>query len=165
MQVIRETDRVLSIEAGQTEARAIQIDRSQKALEAQIVKSVKSKELFDFLNRVGGCNKLLAGGKINPIKARITVRRTTYSHMDLLGSGLSERLDTVARGGTTDNGILYDYKSPVVQQGPHRVQFYFYMKVKAAPEAVKNITRNLRLQESILRAMMLRSALETAKKA
>ena len=49
--------------------------------------------------------------------------------------------------------------------GKNRDGFYFYMKVKAAPEAVKNITRNLRLQESILRAMMLRSALETAKKA
>ena len=49
--------------------------------------------------------------------------------------------------------------------GKHRDGFYFYMKVRAVPASVKNITHNLRLQEHILRAMMLRSALEIAKKA
>ena len=44
--------------------------------------------------------------------------------------------------------------------GKHRDGFYLYMKVKAAPESVKNIAHNLRLQESILRAMLLKTALE-----
>ena len=44
--------------------------------------------------------------------------------------------------------------------GKHRDGFYLYMKVKAGPETVKNISHNLRLQESILRAMLLKTALE-----
>ncbi len=48
--------------------------------------------------------------------------------------------------------------------GKHRDGFYLYMKVKAAPESVKNITHNLKLQESILRAMLLKAALEPVKK-
>lgn len=44
--------------------------------------------------------------------------------------------------------------------GKHRDGFYLYLKVKAGPETVKNITHNLKLQESILRAMVLKSALE-----
>ena len=44
--------------------------------------------------------------------------------------------------------------------GKHRDGFYLYMKVKAVPESVKNIAHNLRLQESILRAMLLKTALE-----
>jgi len=46
----------------------------------------------------------------------------------------------------------------------HRDGFYLYMKVKAGPGAVKNITHNLKLQEPILRAMMLRAAIEPAVK-
>jgi small subunit ribosomal protein S6 len=49
--------------------------------------------------------------------------------------------------------------------GKHRDGFYLYLKVKAAPEAVKTITHNLRLQESILRAMLMKAALEPVKKA
>jgi small subunit ribosomal protein S6 len=49
--------------------------------------------------------------------------------------------------------------------GKHRDGFYLYMKIKAAPGSVKNITHNLRLQESILRAMLLKTALEPVKKA
>lgn len=44
--------------------------------------------------------------------------------------------------------------------GKHRDGFYLYLKVRAAPETVKNITHNLKLQESILRAMVLKTALE-----
>jgi len=44
--------------------------------------------------------------------------------------------------------------------GKNRDGFYVYMKVKAAPEAVKNINHNLKLQESILRAMMLKTIIE-----
>ena len=49
--------------------------------------------------------------------------------------------------------------------GKNRDGFYVYMKVKASPESVKNITHNLKLQESILRAMMLKTVLEPVKKA
>lgn len=51
------------------------------------------------------------------------------------------------------------------QMGKSRDGFYVYMKVKASPESVKNINHNLKLQESILRAMMLKAALEPVKKA
>jgi len=45
--------------------------------------------------------------------------------------------------------------------GKNRDGFYVYMKVKAAPESVKTITHNLKLQEHVLRAMMLNSVAET----
>ncbi|MBI4801437.1 MAG: 30S ribosomal protein S6 [Elusimicrobia bacterium] len=51
------------------------------------------------------------------------------------------------------------------QLGRHRDGFYLYLKVKAAPETVKNIARNLKLQESILRAMVLKTGVEPVKKA
>ena len=51
------------------------------------------------------------------------------------------------------------------QIGKHRDGFYLYLKVKASPATVKTITHNLNLQESILRAMVLKTALETVKKA
>ena len=49
--------------------------------------------------------------------------------------------------------------------GKNRDGFYVYMKVKAAPESVKNINHNLKLQESILRSMMLKTIIEPVKKA
>jgi len=67
--------------------------------------------------------------------------------------------------------ILADEKAEVLNEdrlgrkkfshpiGKNRDGFYVYMKVKAAPEAVKNINHNLKLQESILRAMMLKTVL------
>jgi small subunit ribosomal protein S6 len=48
--------------------------------------------------------------------------------------------------------------------GKHRDGFYLYMKVKAGPETVKNISHNLRLQESILRAMLIKTPIEPAVK-
>jgi small subunit ribosomal protein S6 len=44
--------------------------------------------------------------------------------------------------------------------GKNRDGFYVYMKVKAAPESVKAINHNLKLQETILRAMMMKAAAE-----
>lgn len=49
--------------------------------------------------------------------------------------------------------------------GKNRDGFYMYMKVKAAPGVVKTITHNLKLQEPILRAMVLKTIVETVKKA
>lgn len=49
--------------------------------------------------------------------------------------------------------------------GKNRDGFYVYMKVKALPGAVKNITHALNLQEAVLRAMMLKTIVESVKKA
>lgn len=44
--------------------------------------------------------------------------------------------------------------------GKNRDGFYVYMKVKAAPESVKVITHGLKLQETVLRAMMMKASVE-----
>jgi small subunit ribosomal protein S6 len=49
--------------------------------------------------------------------------------------------------------------------GKNRDGFYVYMKISALPGSVKNITHNMKLQEYVLRAMMLKTVPETAKKA
>jgi small subunit ribosomal protein S6 len=73
--------------------------------------------------------------------------------------------------------ILADEKAEVLNEdrlgrkkfshdvGKHRDGFYVYMKVKASPESVKTITHNLRLQEAVLRAMLLKAVVEPVKKA
>jgi small subunit ribosomal protein S6 len=42
--------------------------------------------------------------------------------------------------------------------------FYVYMKVKALPETVKDINHGLKLQETVLRAMMMKATVEPVKK-
>lgn len=49
--------------------------------------------------------------------------------------------------------------------GKNRDGFYIYMKVKAAPESLKVINHNLKLQETVLRAMMIKAVAEPVKKA
>ncbi|MCM2267752.1 MAG: 30S ribosomal protein S6 [Elusimicrobiales bacterium] len=44
--------------------------------------------------------------------------------------------------------------------GKNRDGFYVYMKVKAAPESVKAINHSLKLQETVLRAMLMKAAVE-----
>jgi len=44
--------------------------------------------------------------------------------------------------------------------GKNRDGFYVYMKVKATPESIKAINHNLKLQETILRAMMMKASAE-----
>lgn len=51
------------------------------------------------------------------------------------------------------------------QVGKHRDGYYVYLKVKADPASVKTISRNLKLQQYVLRAMTLKAGLEPAKKA
>jgi len=72
--------------------------------------------------------------------------------------------------------ILTDEKAEVLNEdklgrkkfshpvGKNRDGFYVYMKVKAAPETVKTITHNLKLEEAVLRAMMIKTVLEPVKK-
>jgi len=49
--------------------------------------------------------------------------------------------------------------------GKNRDGFYVYMKVKASPESVKAINHSLKLQETVLRAMMMKAHAEPVKKA
>ncbi len=44
--------------------------------------------------------------------------------------------------------------------GKNRDGFYVYMKVKAAPESLKVINHGLKLQETVLRAMMMKAGME-----
>jgi small subunit ribosomal protein S6 len=44
--------------------------------------------------------------------------------------------------------------------GKNRDGFYVYMKVKAAPESVKVISHGLKLQETVLRSMMMKANVE-----
>ena len=44
--------------------------------------------------------------------------------------------------------------------GKNRDGFYVYMKVKAASESVKKIAHGLKLQETVLRSMMMKAAAE-----
>ena len=47
----------------------------------------------------------------------------------------------------------------------NRDGFYVYMKVKAAPDALKTVKHHLGLQEHILRSMVIKAGAEPAKKA
>ncbi len=49
--------------------------------------------------------------------------------------------------------------------GKNRDGYYVYMKVKALPESVKPLLHNLKLQETVLRALMMKAAVEPVKKA
>ena len=49
--------------------------------------------------------------------------------------------------------------------GKNRDGFYVYMKVKASPESIKTIQHAFKLQDTILRAMMMKAAVEPVKKA
>ena len=48
--------------------------------------------------------------------------------------------------------------------GKNRDGFYVYMKVKASPDSLKAIQHNLKLQETVLRAMMMKATVEPVKK-
>lgn len=42
--------------------------------------------------------------------------------------------------------------------------FYVYMKVKALPESLKDINHSLKLQETVLRSMLMKATVEPVKK-
>lgn len=44
--------------------------------------------------------------------------------------------------------------------GKNRDGFYVYMKVKVSPESVKAINHSLKLQETVLRAMLMKATVE-----
>ena len=68
--------------------------------------------------------------------------------------------------------ILTDEKAEVLSEdrlgrkkfshnvGKNRDGFYVYMKVKASPESVKPINHSLKLQETVLRALMMKASVE-----
>ena len=47
----------------------------------------------------------------------------------------------------------------------NRDGFYVYLKVKAAPDALKDLKRQLGLQDNVLRSMFIKAAAEPVKKA
>ena len=51
------------------------------------------------------------------------------------------------------------------QVGKHRDGYYVYLKVRAEAASVRTISRNLKLQQHVLRAMTLKAGLEPSKKA
>lgn len=48
--------------------------------------------------------------------------------------------------------------------GKNRDGFYVYMKVKVLPETVKDINHSLKLQETVLRSMLIKASAEPVKK-
>ncbi len=44
--------------------------------------------------------------------------------------------------------------------GKNRDGFYVYMKIKATPESIKVINHNLGLQETVLRSLLMKAAVE-----
>ena len=99
----------------------------------------------------------------------------TYELMLIINSQLSDA--EIGEAVEKAKKILTDEKGEVLAEdrlgrkkfshpvGKNRDGFYIYMKVKATPESVKVINHNLKLQETVLRAMMIKAAAEPVKKA
>ncbi len=92
---------------------------------------------------------------------------------------ISPQLSDAEIGEAVDKAkkILTDEKAEVLAEdrlgrkkfahpvGKNRDGFYVYMKVKAGPESLKVINHNLKLQETLLRSMMMKAGAEPVKKA
>jgi len=99
----------------------------------------------------------------------------TYELMLIINSQLSDA--EIGEAVEKAKKILTDEKGEVLAEdrlgrkkfthpvGKNRDGFYIYMKVKATPESVKVINHNLKLQETVLRSMMIKAAAEPVKKA
>lgn len=100
---------------------------------------------------------------------------TTYELMLIINPQLTDA--EVGEAVEKAKKILIDEKGEVLAEdrlgrkkfshavGKNRDGFYVYMKVKAVPSSVKGITHSLKLQETVLRAMMLKANAEPVKKA
>ncbi len=94
----------------------------------------------------------------------------TYELMLIINPQLTDA--EVAEAVEKAKKILTDAKGEVLNEdrlgrkkfthavGKNRDGFYVYMKVKASPESVKPIQHALKLQETVLRAMMMKAAAE-----
>jgi len=101
----------------------------------------------------------------------------TYELMLIINPQLTDA--EVAEAVEKAKKILTDEKAEVLAEdrlgrkkfahnvGKNRDGFYVYMKVKASPETVKTINRGLKLQDTVLRSMMMKATAEqpVAKKA
>ncbi|MDO8803918.1 MAG: 30S ribosomal protein S6 [Elusimicrobiota bacterium] len=100
---------------------------------------------------------------------------TTYELMLIINPQLTDA--EVGEAVEKAKKILTDEKGEVLAEdrlgrkkfshpvGKNRDGFYVYMKVKAAPESVKAINHSLKLQETVLRSMMIKASAEPVKKA
>jgi len=94
----------------------------------------------------------------------------TYELMLIINPQLSDA--EIAEAVDKAKKILTDEKAEVLAEdrlgrkkfshnvGKNRDGFYVYMKVKAAPESVKVINHSLKLQETVLRAMLMKATAE-----
>lgn len=94
----------------------------------------------------------------------------TYELMLIINPQLSDA--EIAEAVEKAKKILTDEKAEVLAEdrlgrkkfshavGKNRDGFYIYMKVKASPDSVKAINHSLNLQETILRAMMMKASVE-----
>ena len=115
MKVIGETNRILSVEAGEAKACAFQINGLQESFETQIMQAVKPQEFLDLINRVGGCDEFFTGRKVYAVKAGKAVGRATNSHVNFLGACFPECLYTILGGSAANDGVFY-YKESLVAQ-------------------------------------------------
>ena len=100
---------------------------------------------------------------------------TTYELMLIINPQLTDA--EVGEAVEKAKKILTDEKGEVLAEDrlgrkkvshpirKNRDGFYVYMKVKAAPDSVKIINHNLKLQETVLRSMMMKASAEPVKKA
>lgn len=94
----------------------------------------------------------------------------TYELMLIINPQLTDA--EVAEAVEKAKKLLTDEKGEVVNEdrlgrkkfthavNKNRDGFYVYMKVKATPESVKVIQHGLKLQETVLRAMMMKATVE-----
>ena len=100
---------------------------------------------------------------------------TTYELMLIINPQLTDA--EVGEAVEKAKKILTDEKGEVLAEdrlgrkkfshavGKNRDGYYVYMKVKAVPASVKGITHSLKLQETVLRSMMIKANAEPVKKA
>jgi small subunit ribosomal protein S6 len=98
----------------------------------------------------------------------------TYELMLIINPQLTEA--EVGEAVEKAKKILTDAKGEVLTEdrlgrkkfthavGKNRDGFYVYMKVKALPETVKEINHSFKLQETVLRALMMKATVEPVKK-
>jgi len=94
----------------------------------------------------------------------------TYELMLIINPQLTDA--EVAEAVEKAKKLLTDEKGEVINEdrlgrkkfshavSKNRDGFYVYMKVKATPESVKTIQHGLKLQETVLRSMMMKATVE-----
>ncbi len=97
--------------AGQAIAALVVLNGLAQTFERQISQCIRLNVLPDFLHAVRRGDELLAGGRINPVKAGLDGRRTTDAHMDFLSARIPHNPHNFAAGGTANEGIIHQNHS------------------------------------------------------